>query len=926
MEISQEFFDLSRGLFAQEPDVKEEGDYIIVKGYPIDDNFVRLRFTSRERVEAMFTKIGRFETKFHKFFRFEYIKLLEEAENKRYNYGVDRYALPIILNKLKQQDNDNLSEVDIDRKRIDKLFEFKPKEHQNEFIKQYFNFKHIQKYRGGLLHGAVGSGKTITSLFLMEGLHTEIDKIFIICPLPTLDKVWLSTLSGEKGTGYYQYQPSWNIRSGKEYNGEKYIVCNYESMDKLHANLNLFKNDRIGIIVDECHNMNDPKSNRTQLLKTICNDSKSENILLMSGTPLKTGYKELANIFYILDRYFDSIAEKRYYRLYQSCGDFLTNILLQRYQGYSKYISKDVLKLEPLNTVNLKIELPPKVMEKYTLTTIKENLNKYIKDRRAEILIDREYWNNTYVTLREKAFIEGNLSSSEYNKYKDDVEVIRKTSIPNLYTIIDKTSFCNKYEKEQLMPYLSKDEKILFRDAKTIYKYYMLKIHGEALSNVIGKARMECHRDLTNYLDFNKILRATTKKTIIFSNYIEICQHVEELLKKMKYKPIGVYGETTKDLPKLVKKFTEDKKMNPLVTTYKSLSTGVPLIVADTIICIDMPYRMYIYEQAVGRAWRLGQDSTVTSFILEVKNDVPNINSRNIDIIKYFEEEVSKITGVKSSVGLTGDTVENENIFGEVSKEEMENSLSVLPPDLTDYIDINISTEDTTINISSEAKNPKRQAVENLILKYVDKLVTGKENTKLYQELFNSMSDKEFDNFMHKLKNREITLSVIIPNNDKRFKVDLNNTIKIAKELGYDFFQHLNYGASEDRPAFKTPNKYMVMTLPIRRAAQLLTKKISIPVDASHMDSLSGQVTNQSKGSKITNPEIQILLGLGLKESLTELLKVRGGDLGAGRAAEQLLFKHGSVSMAESNKYSTDVVSKKTLRAYLNAMGISTTL
>ena len=90
------------------------------------------------------------------------------------------------------------------------------------------------------------------------------------------------------------------------------------------------------------------------------------------------------------------------------------------------------------------------------------------------------------------------------------------------------------------------------------------------------------------------------------------------------------------------------------------------------------------------------------------------------------------------------------------------------------------------ITVSTEAKNPKRQAVENLILKYIDKLVTGKENTKLYQELFNSMSDKEFDNFMHKLKNKEITLSVIIPNNDKRFKVDLNNTIKIAKELGYD--------------------------------------------------------------------------------------------------------------------------------------------
>lgn len=917
MTITQEtWFDIINAApgLKQDPEVRYEGDYVIIKGRPIGYGILLRLFKNKDRIDYMFDSANNTQLKFHRFFTFEFIKILEYVENnKKIRYDVNRENIPPILNTLKRN-IDNEEEYDIDRKHIDKTFEFKPKEHQDEFFKEYFKFKHHMGYRGGLLHGAVGSGKTLASLFLMEGLHTEIDKIFIICPLPTLEKVWLSTLSGEKGTGYKTKQSVWNVRTGKEYNNEKYIVCNYEAMDKLYAQLNEFRAYNIGIIIDECHNMNDPKSNRTKLLKDIVRDSRSNNVLPMSGTPLKTGVKELTTIFTLLDNNYTDAVEKRFQKLYSNPPEFLADLLKERYKGYSKYVSKDVLKLEPLETINLKIKLPDKVFEKYTLKNIKEDLKEYIKRRKEEILSDLAYWDDVYLRLRDKAYDLGKIGSYDRRKYEKAVMIIKRTNPIYLYTIPIEVEFANKFEKEQILARLEGEEKKLFREAKTIYKYYMLKIRGEALANVIGKARMECHKEMCNYLDFDAILKATNKKTIIFSNYLEICNHVESLVSKKGYKPIGIYGDTTKELSSRVKTFTDDKKRNPLVTTFKSLSTGVPLIIADTIICIDMPFRMYIYEQAVGRAWRLGQDSTVTSFILEVENDEPNINSRNIDIIAFFEEEVTKITGISSSVGIKG---EEKLIAGEISVEEFELSLQ----------DVNISKEEYDFSLSTEAsKNPKRAAVESLILKYIDKIVTGKENTKLYQDLFASMNDKQFDIFMNKLKNKEINLSIIIPNGDNRFKVDLNNLMKLGKELGYDFFQHLNYGPSEDRPGFKTPNKHMVLALPIRRASQLVSKKISIPTDTSSIDTLSGQVTNSSKGSKITNPEIQILLGLGLKDSLTELLKIRGGDLGAARATEQLLYKHGSVSQQQANQYATDVVSKKTLKAYFNAMGISTTL
>lgn len=239
----------------------------------------------------------------------------------------------------------------------------------------------------------------------------------------------------------------------------------------------------------------------------------------------------------------------------------------------------------------------------------------------------------------------------------------------------------------------------------------------------------------------------------------------------------------------------------------------------------------------------------------------------------------------------------------------------------------NISRED--LNLTTEAKkpkSPKRQKAESTILKYIDKIVTGGTNTKLYQELFDNMDDNQFHKFMEDLRDKKTTLSVIVPNGDSKHRISVENNIKLANELGFDFFQHLKVGKSEFTPAYTTPNKYMILKLPVRRAAQILTKKISIPQHTNSRDMLSGQVTNKSKGSKLTNPELQVLIGLGLKDSIVELMKDRGGDLGSGKALEGLLFKHGQANQALTSQYSTEVVSKKTLKAYFNCMHVKNTL
>jgi hypothetical protein len=223
--------------------------------------------------------------------------------------------------------------------------------------------------------------------------------------------------------------------------------------------------------------------------------------------------------------------------------------------------------------------------------------------------------------------------------------------------------------------------------------------------------------------------------------------------------------------------------------------------------------------------------------------------------------------------------------------------------------------------------NPKRKKVEDTILLYIDKIDVGskKENTTLYKNLFAKMSDVEFNTFMKGLKDKTITLSMIVPNGGN-VKITVENNFKIAKELGHEFFQQIKITGQEDLPDYITPIKHLSFILPIRRASQLLSKKISIPESDRTIDVMSGQVTGKSKSSKLTMPEIQMLIGMGLYSSVRELLKVRGGDIQANNAMNAMLYKTGVASQATVEQYASGVESTKTLRAYLEASHIKTSL
>lgn len=218
-----------------------------------------------------------------------------------------------------------------------------------------------------------------------------------------------------------------------------------------------------------------------------------------------------------------------------------------------------------------------------------------------------------------------------------------------------------------------------------------------------------------------------------------------------------------------------------------------------------------------------------------------------------------------------------------------------------------------------------RKAAEKQILADIERILPNGGNKELYEKAFKEMSDKEFDDFMMSIEKGEFTLPIVAPNFAKS-RLDVARNIEISKDWGISFYERLWIDPGNGAPKYLTPHKYKILLLPVRRQAQIIIDKISIPKDTMSVDDLTGQPTGASKGSKITYPEAQILRGQGLEETLKELLKYRGGDEEGFRLMNTLIRERGEVDMDILGTVDTEVTSKRSLKTYLTCMHLANNL
>ena len=227
--------------------------------------------------------------------------------------------------------------------------------------------------------------------------------------------------------------------------------------------------------------------------------------------------------------------------------------------------------------------------------------------------------------------------------------------------------------------------------------------------------------------------------------------------------------------------------------------------------------------------------------------------------------------------------------------------------------------------MSTQTKK-NRQAATAFLISAVEEILPGGGNKEIYESYLATLSDKQFDELMQKFDKGEDRPFIYAPN-FKKAKLNVDRNIKLAKKYGHSFFERIWFDSSDpSEPAYLSNNPYMVIELPVRRQAQLLIKKISVPEHNLSVDQMTGQPSGESKASNISYPELQVMRSMSLDQSLQELVKYRGGDIGGFNAMNKAIAKDGAVSLDRIEPYTTGVESTSALKVFLTSMHLKNTL
>lgn len=627
------------GLFDQ---VKEEGTHYTIRNFPVIQFFNKLRKEYKtSKLEHLFEVIGirlfsanRRTIVIHKFFVPELLYLLSKYEfpssliNTIRNSTWVGAATPVTSS--------------VDLAYINKMIDVKLYEHQTEFLKNYMTNKVTNHLRGYLLSFEQGLGKTITSLCLMEGLKKE--HVVIICPKNTMMETWNAHLI----KFFKDTQKVWvaGYTKGPLTTSAKWIIVNYERIDEIKEFLIKNQMNNLGIIVDESHNFLRTSSQRTQLLIDLANYNRNADILLMSGTPIKSCGVEMIPLLRVLDPYFDDEAVTIFKRTFGFNTSIANDVLNARLDRMMTRVRKDILDLPEKKETTINVRMP--TGWKYTASQVEKEIVDFVKKR-------QDYYNQNLQSyldafeeviewLRDEPTVGG---QPEFQRYLSIIDWLRESNISDARGNAD-IVWANQYEKDVLIPALPEDLRKQFIWSKSVVKYLPLKIKGEVIGQLLTRLRMQMTTEMLQAADIKQYVDKAMKKTVVFTSYVDTIEVAYNYFQSNGYNVAAVYGKTASELTDTVKRFQEDQSVNPLIASLKMISTGATLTAANTVIFLNKPWRSIEYQQASDRVHRIGQDTEceIISLVLDTGKEA-NLSTRMEDIMQWSNDQFDQIVDKK---------------------------------------------------------------------------------------------------------------------------------------------------------------------------------------------------------------------------------------------------------------------------------------
>ena len=263
-------------------------------------------------------------------------------------------------------------------------------------------------------------------------------------------------------------------------------------------------------------------------------------------------------------------------------------------------------------------------------------------------------------------------------KYSDTstIEELKKKIYPFLLRRIKKEVLEDLPDKIEKLVYVDmNDEHRRFYEERRKYYYSLLEKNTSSQGNfdkffvlqainelrhIVSSPELETKKIISSKKEvlIENVIEAieNNHKVLVFVNYLSSIESICDSLKENKIKYLKMTGQT-KDRQTLVDKFQNDSRYKVFVMTLKTGGVGLNLVSADTIFIYDPWWNTTVENQAIDRAYRLGQDKTVFAYKMIMRNTI--------------EEKILKLQEIKNK--LLDDLISEDNLSTKnLSKNDIE--------------------------------------------------------------------------------------------------------------------------------------------------------------------------------------------------------------------------------------------------------------
>ena len=263
-------------------------------------------------------------------------------------------------------------------------------------------------------------------------------------------------------------------------------------------------------------------------------------------------------------------------------------------------------------------------------------------------------------------------------KYSDTstIEELKKKIYPFLLRRVKKEVLEDLPDKIEKLVYVDmNDEHRRFYEERRKYYYSLLEKNTSSQGNfdkffvlqainelrhIVSSPELETKKIVSSKKEvlIENVIEAieNNHKVLVFVNYLSSIESICDSLKENKIKYLKMTGQT-KDRQNLVDKFQNDSRYKVFVMTLKTGGVGLNLVSADTIFIYDPWWNTTVENQAIDRAYRLGQDKTVFAYKMIMRNTI--------------EEKILKLQEIKNK--LLDDLISEDNLSTKnLSKNDIE--------------------------------------------------------------------------------------------------------------------------------------------------------------------------------------------------------------------------------------------------------------